>query len=46
MVLYLEEYKKECPTYAKAINYYDKLPKMIHEMSADEILKEIKAKYE
>lgn len=41
MVLYLEEYKKECPTYAKAINYYDKLPKMIHEMSADEILKEM-----
>ena len=41
MVLYLEEYKKEYPTYAKAINYYDKLPKMIHEMSADEILKEM-----
>ena len=41
MVLYLEEYKKECPTYAKAINYYDKLPQFIHELSADEILEEM-----
>ena len=41
MVLHLEEYKKEYPTYAHTINYYDKLPKMLHEMSADEILKEM-----
>ena len=41
MVLHLEEYKKEYPNYTRTINYYDKLPKMLHEMSDEEILKEM-----
>ena len=41
MVLHLEEYSLENDNYSKLLSYYDKLPTMLHEMSADEILKEM-----
>ena len=41
MVLYLKEYTLQNDSYGKLLSYYDKLPQFIHEMSAEEILKEI-----
>ena len=41
MVLHLEEYSSQNDSYGKLLSYYDKLPQFIHEMSAEEILKEI-----
>lgn len=41
MVLHLEEYSLENDNYSKLLSYYDKLPTMLHEMSVDEILKEM-----
>ena len=41
MVLHLEEYSLENDSYSKLLSYYDKLPQFIHEMSAEEILKEM-----
>ena len=41
MVLHLEEYSSQNDSYGKLLSYYDKLPQMLHEMSADEILKEM-----
>ena len=41
MVLHLEEYSLENDNYSKLLSYYDKLPQFIHEMSAEEILKEM-----
>ena len=41
MVLHLEEYSLKNDGYSKLLSYYDKLPTMLHEMSADEILKEM-----
>ena len=41
MVLYLKEYTLQNDSYGKLLSYYDKLPQMLHEMSADEILKEM-----
>lgn len=42
MVLHLDEYKKENKVYGKALNHYDKLPKYLHEMTAEEIAEETK----
>ena len=41
MVLHLEEYALQNDSYGKLLSYYDKLPQFIHEMSAEEILKEM-----
>ena len=41
MVLHLEEYSSQNDSYGNLLSYYDKLPQFIHEMSAEEILKEI-----
>ena len=41
MVLHLEEYSLENDNYSKLLSYYDKLPTMLHEMSAEKILKEM-----
>ena len=41
MVLHLEEYSSQNNSYGNLLSYYDKLPQFIHEMSAEEILKEI-----
>lgn len=41
MVLYLQEYAKQEEDYVKSLNYYDKLPVYLHEMSAEEISKEM-----
>ena len=41
MVLHLKEYTLQNDGYSKLLPYYDKLPQFIHEMSAEEILKEI-----
>ena len=41
MVLYLKEYTLQNDSYGKLLSYYDKLPQFIHEMSAEEILKEM-----
>ena len=41
MVLYLKEYTLQNDSYGKLLSYYDKLPQMLHEMSADEIIKEM-----
>ena len=41
MVLHLEEYALQNSSYGNLLSYYDKLPQFIHEMSAEEILKEI-----
>lgn len=41
MVLHLEEYSLKNDGYSKLLSYYDKLPQFIHEMSAEEIIKEM-----
>lgn len=41
MVLHLEEYSSQNDNYSKLLSYYDKLPTMLHKMSAEEILKEM-----
>lgn len=41
MVLHLEEYSLQNNSYGKLLSYYDKLPQFLHEMSADEIIKEM-----
>ena len=41
MVLYLKEYALQNDSYGKLLSYYDKLPQFLHEMSADEIIKEM-----
>ena len=41
MVLYFDEYKEQFNNYGNVLAYYHKLPQMLHEMSADEILKEM-----
>ena len=41
MVLHLEEYSSQNENYSRLLSYYDKLPTMLHEMSAEEILKEM-----
>ena len=41
MVLHLEEYTLQNDSYGKLLSYYDKLPTMLHEMSAEEIIKEM-----
>ena len=41
MVLHLEEYSSQNNSYGNLLSYYDKLPQFIHEMSAEEILKEM-----
>ena len=41
MVLHLKEYTLQNDSYSKLLPYYDKLPQFIHEMSAEEIIKEM-----
>ena len=41
MVLHLEEYALQNNSYGNLLSYYDKLPQFIHEMSAEEIIKEM-----
>ena len=41
MVLYFDEYKEQFNNYGNVLAYYHKLPQMIHEMPADEMLKEM-----
>ena len=41
MVLHLEEYSSQNDSYGKLLSYYDKFPQFLHEMSADEIIKEM-----
>ncbi len=41
MVLHLEEYSSQNDSYSRLLSHYDKLPTMLHEMSAEEILKEM-----
>lgn len=41
MVLHLEEYSSQNDNYSKLLSYYDKLPQFIHEMPAEEIIKEM-----
>ena len=41
MVLHLEEYSSQNDNYSRLLSYYDKLPTMLHEMSAEEIIKEM-----
>ena len=41
MVLYLKEYTLQNDSYSKLLSYYDKLPQFLHEMSAEEIIKEM-----
>ena len=41
MVLHLEEYSTQNDSYGKLLSYYNKLPQFIHEISADEIIKEM-----
>ena len=41
MVLHFEEYALQNDSYGKLLSYYDKLPTMLHEMSAEEIIKEM-----
>lgn len=40
MVLHFEEYSFQNSNYSKLLSYYNKLPTMLHEMSADDVLKE------
>ena len=40
MVLHFEEYSFQNSNYSKVLSYYNKLPTMLHEMSADDVLKE------
>lgn len=43
MVLYLDKYTEQVQrnAYTSVLNYYDKLPRKLHEMSADDIIKEM-----
>lgn len=41
MVLYLKEYTLQNDSYGKLLSYYDRFPQFLHEMSADEIIKEM-----
>lgn len=41
MVLYLKEYTLQNDSYGKLLSYYDKLPQFLHEMSANDVLKEM-----
>ena len=41
MILHFEEYALENDNYSRLLSYYDKLPTMLHEMSAEEIIKEM-----
>lgn len=41
MVLHLKEFQEETGDRADILNYYDNLPKYIHEMSSDELVKQI-----
>ena len=41
MVLHLEEYPSQNDNYSRLLSYYDKLPTMLHEMSAEEIIEEM-----
>ena len=41
MVLYFKEYTLQNDSYGKLLSYYDKLPQFLHEMSADDVLKEM-----
>ena len=41
MVLYFDEYKEQFNNYGNVLAHYHKLPQMLHEMSVDEILKEM-----
>ena len=40
MLLHFEEYALQNSSYSKVLSYYNKLPTMLHEMSADDVLKE------
>lgn len=41
MLLHFKEYSLENDNYSRLLSYYDKLPTMLHEMSAEEIIKEM-----
>lgn len=41
MVLHLEEYSSQNDNYSRLLSHYDKLPTMLHEMSAEEIIEEM-----
>lgn len=41
MLLHFEEYSFQNSNYSKVLSYYNKLPTMLHEMSADDVLKEM-----
>lgn len=41
MVLHFEEYALQNSNYGNVLSYYNKLPTMLHEMSAEEIIKEM-----
>ena len=41
MLLHFEEYSFQNSNYSKVLSYYNKLPSMLHEMSADDILAEM-----
>ena len=41
MVLHFEEYTLQNSNYSKVLSYYNKLPQFLHEMSADDVLKEM-----
>ena len=40
MLLHFEEYALQNSNYSKVLSYYNKLPQFLHEMSADDVLKE------
>ena len=40
MLLHFEEYSFQNSNYSKVLSYYNKLPQFLHEMSADDVLKE------
>ena len=41
MLLHFEEYALQNSNYSKVLSYYNKLPQFLHEMSADDVLKEM-----
>ena len=41
MLLHFEEYSFQNSNYSKLLSYYNKLPTMLHEMSFDDVLKEM-----
>ena len=41
MVLHFEEYALQNSNYGNVLSYYNKLPTMLHEMSTEEIIKEM-----